>query len=164
MPKEGLKRGRRMKRKHEDVLEDATHADSSAKRIKESEPAEFMSLEAPVGDHEEDMSVAYPPAEERVFFGMLDDEEQEYFKRADEMLELDQFVDPDERKLFIESVYREADGKELKIAHSQSCSRLMERLIRVSNASQLKNLFQKFSGKYVAACWIFWWQAFKTSY
>jgi nucleolar protein 9 len=78
---------------------------------------------------------------------MLDEEEQEYFKRADEMLELDQFTDPDERKLFLESVYREADGTELKIAHSQSCSRLMERLIRVSNASQLKNLFQKFSGK-----------------
>lgn len=139
-----------MKRKHEDVLEDAVHPDS--KRIKESEP-DVMHLEENGAAHDdEDMSAAYPPAEERVFFGMLDDDEQEYFKRADEMLELDQFVDPDERQLFLESVYREADGKELKIAHSQSCSRLLERLIRVSNASQLKNLFQKFSGKYVQ-CW-----------
>ncbi|SMQ55395.1 unnamed protein product [Zymoseptoria tritici ST99CH_3D7] len=146
MPKEGLKRGRRMKRKHEDVLEDVTHPDASSKRIKEAEP-EFMPLNGT--DHDENMDAAYPPAEERVFFGMLDDDEQEYFKRADEMLELDQFSDPDERKLFLESVYREADGKELKIAHSQSCSRLMERLIRVSNASQLKNLFQKFSGNFI---------------
>lgn len=142
MPKEVQKRGRRMKRKAEDVPEDF-RAEPSSKRLKEIEEFEAT---MPSFQEDEDMSAAYPAAE-KVFFGMLDDDEQEYFKRADEMLELDQFGDPEERKLFLESVYREADGKELKIAHSQSCSRLLERLIRVSNAAQLKNLFQKFSGK-----------------
>lgn len=140
MPKEVQKRGRRMKRKAEDVPEDS-RPEASSKRLKEVEEPAMPSFQ-----DDEDMSGAYPPVE-KVFFGMLDDDEQEYFKRADEMLELDQFGDPEEKKLFLESVYREADGKELKIAHSQSCSRLLERLIRVSNASQLKNLFQKFSGK-----------------
>lgn len=144
MPKEVQKRGRRMKRKAEDFPEDS-RPDTGSKRLKELEKAEESAV-MPSFQEDEDMSGAYPAAE-KVFFGMLDDDEQEYFKRADEMLELDQFGDPEERKLFLESVYREADGKELKIAHSQSCSRLLERLICVSNASQLKNLFQKFSGK-----------------
>ena len=78
---------------------------------------------------------------------MLDEEEQEYFKKADEMLELNSFAGPDERDLFLANVYREADGKELKLANSQSCSRLMERLIRLSSPQQLKKLFQKFNGK-----------------
>ena len=38
-------------------------------------------------------------------------------------------------------------GKELKLANSQSCSRLMERLILLSTPNQLKDLFQKFSGQ-----------------
>ncbi|CAD0082721.1 unnamed protein product [Aureobasidium vineae] len=89
------------------------------------------------------------PPVEQVFFGMLDEEEQEYFKRADEMLEMNNFADAEERSLFLANVYREANGKELKIANSQSCSRLMERLIQLSTPAQLKTLFQKFSGNFM---------------
>ena len=87
------------------------------------------------------------PFEDKPFFGMLDEDEQEYFKRADELLEMNNFGDAEERNLFLANVYREANGKELKIANSQSCSRLMERLIQLSTPAQLKTLFQKFSGK-----------------
>lgn len=81
------------------------------------------------------------------FYGLLGEDEQEYFKKADAMLELNQFADPEERNLFLGNVYKEARGKELKIANSQSCSRLMERLILLSTPDQLKSLFQKFSGQ-----------------
>lgn len=81
------------------------------------------------------------------FYGMLGEEEQEYFKRADSMLELNQFTSVEERNHFLTSVYEEAKGKELKIANSQSCSRLLERLICVSNPIQLKALFQTFNGQ-----------------
>ena len=81
------------------------------------------------------------------FYGMLDEDDQEYFKRADTMLELNQFASPEERSLFLVSVYKEAKGKELKIANSQSCSRLLERLICMSTSIQLKELFQKFTGQ-----------------
>jgi nucleolar protein 9 len=83
---------------------------------------------------------------------MLDEEEQEYFKHADEMLEMNSFEDSEQRQLFLANVWREAEGKELKIANSQSCSRLMERLIQLSTPSQLKGLFQRFYGKYVLLC------------
>jgi nucleolar protein 9 len=90
-----------------------------------------------------------PEPEEKEFFGMLNEEEQEYFRRADEMLELNDFAGSEDRDLFIESVYREAVGKELKIASSQSCSRLMERLIQISTTAQKKSLFEAFGGHFL---------------
>ncbi len=86
---------------------------------------------------------------EREFFGMLADQEQEYFRHADELLELNDFPSPEDRHIFLQSVYREARGKELKLASSQSCSRLMERLILLSNARQKKSLFGAFAGHFM---------------
>ncbi|PNY27259.1 Nucleolar protein 9 [Tolypocladium capitatum] len=87
---------------------------------------------------------------ETEFFGMLADEEQEYFRRADGMLELNQFPTSEERDMFLDNVYREAQGKELKLASSQSCSRLMERLIQLSNTAQKKRLFGAFGGHFLS--------------
>jgi nucleolar protein 9 len=83
------------------------------------------------------------------FYGLLDSEEQEYFSKANEVLELNQFNDAEERRLFVDSVYREADGKELKVACSQSCSRLMEKLISLSDMRQIRRLFSKFIGHFL---------------
>ena len=146
MPQENKKRGRRMnKRKHTED-EDPVVEEEASKRLKsqDGEPQEVDFL--PLQTQDESLDHAYPPME-RAFFGMLDEEEQEYFKRADEMLELNSFGAPDERELFLANVYKEAEGKELKIAQSQSCSRLMERLIQLSTSAQLKQLFQAFNGK-----------------
>lgn len=149
MPKEHKKRGRRdeeKKRKREHV-EDPEAASKRRRKSVDEEPQDRQPDEddqQPFQDEAID-GVTRPGA--MPFYGMLDEDEQEYFKRADEMLELNQFDGPDERNLFIESVYKEADGKELKIANSQSCSRLMERLILLSTPKQLKDLFQKFSGQ-----------------
>ena len=133
------------KRKHEETDDGHLLAETSNKRRKSTDvdgEQEFIGMNG----LDESLDGAYPYGE-KAFFGMLDEEEQEYFKRADDMLETNAFGDFDERSLFLSNVYREADGKELKIAQSQSCSRLMERLIQLSTPAQLKNLFQKFSGK-----------------
>lgn len=151
MPQPNKKRGRRMegrKRKHEDGEEEDSEIVESSKRRKSTE-ADHEQEMMPTDGHDDALDGAYPPME-KAFFGMLDDEEQEYFKRADDMLEANTFAEAEERSLFLANVYREADGKELKLAQSQSCSRLMERLIQLSSPDQLKTLFQKFSGKYVA--------------
>ncbi|OHF04528.1 pumilio-family RNA binding repeat domain-containing protein [Colletotrichum orchidophilum] len=84
------------------------------------------------------------------FFGMLADEEQEYFRRADELLELNQFPSSEERDVFLQNVYKEARGKELKLASSQSLSRLMERLIILSNTRQKKQIFNAFAGHFLS--------------
>ena len=154
MPREHkAKRGRReekkeekeLKRKRENGGEDA----QSHKKQKSQDPAEDIDVQITGLDNdyipleEEDAG-----ATERPFYGMLEDEEQEYFRRADELLELNDFPSEEERSLFLENVYREADDKELKIACSQSCSRLMERLILLSSVEQKKKLFEKFGGNF----------------
>jgi nucleolar protein 9 len=154
MPREHkAKRGRReekkeekeLKRKRERGEDDAPRH----KKQKSQDPTEDIDVQMTGLDNdyipleEEDAGAA-----ERPFYGMLEDEEQEYFRRADELLELNDFPSEDERSLFLENVYREADGKELKIACSQSCSRLMERLILLSSVEQKKKLFEKFGGNF----------------
>ena len=147
MPKEHKKRGRReeKKRKRE---EDADLKPSQRRKsdLAHNNVEIILDTDRPVLESEP-VSDHGPGA--LPFYGLLDDDEQEYFKRADSILELDQFPNQEERDLFLANVYKEANGKELKIANSQSCSRLMERLIAVSNTSQLKELFQKFIGQWV---------------
>lgn len=152
MPTENRKRGRREEKKRKREQQDA---DKHTKRTKREEAVEEVLQQYDDGQqyaeeqhaHSEQPidAVTHPGA--MPFYGMLDEDEQEYFKRADEMLELNQFGDAEERAMFLANVWKEADGKELKIANSQSCSRLMERLILLSTADQLKRLFQKFSSQ-----------------
>ncbi|KAK2628821.1 hypothetical protein QTJ16_001924 [Diplocarpon rosae] len=156
MPKESKhSRGRReekkLKRKRDNGDEDV----QQLKRQKSQESAEdvevdFIGLDNsiarafnPVGNEEEELE-----ATERPFYGILEDQEQEYFRRADELLENNDFPSYEERSLFLANVYREAEGKELKIVCSQSCSRLMERLILLSTVEQKKKLFEKFKDNY----------------
>ena len=145
MPKEHKKRGRReeKKRKREEETDQTAPKRHKSQDVEEDVEG-TMDHEGP---HYEDEYAAPARSGEIPFYGMLDDEEQEYFKRADSMLELNQFATQEERELFLANVYKEASGKELKIANSQSCSRLMERLIISSTPTQLKALFQKFSGQ-----------------
>lgn len=155
MPKENRKRGRReeQKKRKRDHADEEVRPKKHKKSVDEHDH-DHDQHDAAAG-HEEDVyqgeeaieGVNRPEA--APFYGMLDEDEQEYFKRADEMLELNQFADPEERTLFLANVYKEADGKELKIASSQSCSRLMERLILLSTPEQLKGLFQQFSGHFL---------------
>lgn len=150
MPREKQKRGRRAeekKRKREDAPEEAV-----TKRPKPStdEPVAVESNNdyIPFDDGEGQNGDAHPP-NDMPFYGLLDTEEQEYFSRANELLELNQFQDAEERQLFVESVYKEAKGKELKVACSQSCSRLMEKLISMSDVHQIRRLFGKFLGHFL---------------
>jgi nucleolar protein 9 len=163
MPTENRKRGRREEKKRKREQQDA---DKDAKRHKREEQVDTVLQQyddaqpspdqtaAPYQDGAMDVDVHVDADVDGVtrpgampFYGMLDEDEQEYFKKADEMLELNQFADPEERAMFLANIWKEADGKELKIANSQSCSRLMERLILLSTADQLKRLFQKFSSQ-----------------
>ncbi|KAK8095703.1 pumilio-family RNA binding repeat domain-containing protein [Apiospora kogelbergensis] len=82
---------------------------------------------------------------EKEFFGMLTDEEQEYFRSVDEVLDVDEFPSQEDRDIYLNNVFIEAQGKELKLACSQSCSRLLERLILMSNTRQKKKLFEQFA-------------------
>jgi hypothetical protein len=131
MPREHkAKRGRREENKGEKKLKRKRERDEDEapryKKQRSHDPADEDVLITGTDNAEVPPEEEEGGATERPFYGMLEDEEQEYFRRADELLELNDFPSEEERSLFLASVYREADGKELKIACSQSCSRLME--------------------------------------
>ncbi|KAK7210416.1 hypothetical protein V2G26_017594 [Clonostachys chloroleuca] len=144
MPKPRTKRGAIREEKKRKRQEEEEHA-VALKRQRQDGENEHWGEGA-----EEDAATQNGMIGEREFFGMLADEEQEYFRRADEMLELNQFPSNEDRDVFLESVWREAQGKELKVASSQSCSRLMERLIQISNTAQKKQLFDAFGGHFLS--------------
>ena len=149
MPKEHKKRGKREEKKRKREA-DQSIIEQSPKRHRSNTGEEDVEIKLDIDPSQyggEEGFDGRPRPGEMPFYGMLDEEEQEYFKRADTMLELNQFPNPEERELFLANVYTEVNGKELKLANSQSCSRLMERLILSSTPDQLKTLFQKFSGQ-----------------
>ena len=154
MPRENKNRGRREEKKLKRKREQDEDTILEAKRQRSQDPT--AEDEAEEGDVQslrtENTIISEQDGErevtERPFYGLLEDEEQEYFRHADELLELNDFPEPEERDIFLANVYKEADGKELKIACSQSCSRLMERLILLSTVEQKKNLFEKFAGNF----------------
>ncbi|OKL60597.1 Nucleolar protein 9 [Talaromyces atroroseus] len=151
MPREKQKRGRRAQEKERQEegkrkLEDDYEGEPALKRQKPSadvEPEDFI----PFDSGEQDVETGNH--DDTPFYGLLDTEEQEYFSRAAEVLELNQFQTAEEQSIFVESVYEEAKGKELKIACSQSCSRLLEKIIALSNTDQLRRLFGKFLGHFL---------------
>lgn len=152
MPQENKHaRGRRdtLKRKREENI-DTVISTQDWKKPRSSQDEESISFKALDNDKTFSAGTGTNAIDvaDRPYYGLLEDEEQEYFRRADELLELNQFPSSEERSLFLANVYREAEGKELKIACSQSCSRLMERLILLSTAQQKKKLFTQFAGNF----------------
>ncbi len=146
MPQEHKKRGRREEKKRKHQGEKDEEEEPPSWRLKQTHgDADLidLNLNGETPHHNQN----WAGRSEIPFYGLLDEDEQEYFKRADSMLELNQFTNDEEKRLFLTSVYKEANGKELKIVNSQSCSRLMERLIIMSNLGQLKTLFQNLNGQ-----------------
>lgn len=166
MPREKQKRGRRAeeknrkneaKRKREEQPAADDYQPPATKRQKPSDETDAAPDYIPLEEEGSEEGQGYyqqqdasgSGAVDTPFYGLLDTEEQEYFSRANDMLELNQFQDAEERRLFLEGVYEEANGKEFKIACSQSCSRLMEKLISMSDVGQIRRLFGKFVGHFL---------------
>ncbi|KAI5960364.1 NOP9 [Candida pseudojiufengensis] len=84
------------------------------------------------------------------FFGLVDSSEIDYFKQAESTLNINSFENDEEREGFINSVIKEAQGKELKLVTNQICSKLMERIVLFANTKQLKEIFKNFSGHFVS--------------
>ena len=157
MPREKKKRGRRaadaQKRKRDDEADNVTtfpkrrrtSADEQQNDLGQQE--NLVPLEQQQDDDDDDNEETTDAITTAPFYGLLSESEREYFKNADRMLEANSFADAEERLLFVRNVAREASGKELKLACTQACSRLLERLMLLADPSQLKSIFQKFAGQ-----------------
>lgn len=144
MPKELKKRGRRAEKQQNqshDIEEPAI------KRRKTDHNGEDFVVNGDAGDdyigfgandHDD------TDQQGTTFYGLLTEEEQEYYANVNTKISADDFEDASDRANFIEAVHRETAGKEIKIASSQSCSRYLEKIIRLSTPNQLRSLFLAF--------------------
>ncbi|KAI1350399.1 pumilio-family RNA binding repeat domain-containing protein [Xylaria sp. FL0043] len=156
--RQAIREERKKKRQqHEVVPDEPAHTAKRRRRNEDNDEDEAAGGDS-TGDQAPEFADGYEQSQagagllpsEREFFGMLSDQEQEYFRSVDEQLDIDSFPSHEERQLFLASVFAEAQGKELKLACSQSCSRLMERLILMANTRQKKKLFEQFAGHFLA--------------
>lgn len=148
MPKELKKRGRRaekQRRTEDDKVE------PSAKRQKLDDfhaDEQNFDVSGDAGDDFISFGTSQIPEESsgfvNTFYGLLTEEEQEYYANINNKINANDFESDEERNVFIEAVYRETAGKEIKIASSQSCSRYLEKIILLSTPLQLQSLFRAF--------------------
>lgn len=121
-------RGRRVKKDNEDD-------------VAGSDTEKYVTSETP----KEEKAVS---KEDQVFFGLVDANELTYFRQAEQTLNINTFGTPEERDMFIDSVFQEAKGKELKLVTNQIGSKLMERLIFCAKLKHIHQLFNTFNGRF----------------
>lgn len=136
MPKEVRKRGRRAE-------------ESRKKERKDIEASEQAADVARVQEFEQRQLEREQEREQMAFYGLVNDQELEYFKQAESTLSVDAFGSAEERLGFVKSVFEEAQGRELKLMTNQICSKLIERLILLANDAQLSTFFRVFNGHFV---------------
>lgn len=90
--------------------------------------------------------------EQMPFFGLLTSEQSGYFKQAESTLALDAFDNSEAKTGFVQSVFEEAKGNELKLATNQICSKLMERLVMLSDEAEIKQLYLECKGFFYQMC------------
>lgn len=147
MPRELKQRGRRAEKQRKDA--DASNS-RPAKRRKTTDTDEnqqfrvsgdagddFISFGQDTNDFEQDDSG-------NTFYGLLTEEEAAYYANVNNKITANDFESESDRSMFIEAVYRESAGKEIKVASSQSCSRYLEKVIQLSTTRQLRSLFEAF--------------------
>ncbi|KPI37401.1 Nucleolar protein 9 [Cyphellophora attinorum] len=148
MPRTKKKRGKfeekREKRQHD-------NSDRSHDNVKRRKLDNGNDIEANENGEEEyffEDTAPGPPVEgadpdksDITYYGLLTDEESTYYANVNAKVAANDFEDEDDRTAFIDAVYRESRGKEMKLASSQSSSRHLEQLLKISNSEQLKNFF-----------------------
>jgi hypothetical protein len=92
MPKENKRRGRRDEKKNEKKRKgrEEAEAENTSKKRKFEDGADFIAL-AGQQENGDGQQENIGGMRDIPFYGLLNTDEQEYFKRADEMLELNQF-------------------------------------------------------------------------
>lgn len=147
MPRELKQRGRRAEKQRKEV--EALN-DRPAKRRKttDADDGRDFTVSGDAGDDfigfGQDQPETGKDEPETTFYGLLTEEEMEYYANVNNKITANDFESDEDRSMFIEAVHRESTGKEIKVASSQSCSRYLEKVIQLSSASQLKSLFQAF--------------------
>ncbi|ORX54716.1 ARM repeat-containing protein [Piromyces finnis] len=73
----------------------------------------------------------------------------QYFSNIEKMLSEQEFENEEEHEMFLNNIYKEIDGNELQLATDKECSRIMEKILRVSNDGQIRVFLNQLNEKYI---------------
>ncbi|KAG4091742.1 ARM repeat-containing protein [Neocallimastix lanati (nom. inval.)] len=73
----------------------------------------------------------------------------QYFSNIEKMLSEQEFEDEEEHEMFLNNIYKEIDGNELQLATDKECSRIMEKILKVSNDAQIRVFLNQLNEKYI---------------
>ncbi|KAI8058172.1 armadillo-type protein [Syncephalis plumigaleata] len=73
----------------------------------------------------------------QVNFGLISEALQEYLNGVHDVIDSEQLQSDEERQVFLQNVYNEVAGHELKLLGDPNCSVTLEKLFIMSNASQI---------------------------
>lgn len=145
MPRELKKRGRRVVPRNKEAN---GHDGPPTKKRRTEEPQLSFTVNGDAGDDFITFGEGHDNDEQNdqqaIFYGLLSEEEQEYYANVNNKISANDFKDDEDKANFIEAVHRESAGKEIKVASSQSSSRYLETIMRLSTANQLRSLFLAF--------------------
>ncbi|KAI9341409.1 armadillo-type protein [Obelidium mucronatum] len=89
-----------------------------------------------------------PSLPEQPELGMVDPDVQVYFMSVEKMLDDNEFETDEDRILFVQNVYREVGANDVKLAADSECSRVLEKLIRLSSDIQVRKLMRSFNAMF----------------
>lgn len=146
MPQGLKKRGRRAEQQRRQA---ENYEDHPRKRAKvEEHHTDYFNVDGNAGDDFISFGQEYSNEDvtdqNATFYGLLTEEEQEYYANVNTKISTNDFDNDLDRTKFIDAVHREMTGKEIKVASSQSCSRYLEKIIKLSTTKQLRQLFVAF--------------------
>ncbi|KAI7869750.1 armadillo-type protein [Spinellus fusiger] len=82
-------------------------------------------------------------------YGEVEEHMLGYFKGIEATLDHPQFETAEDQRLFIDNVFTEVEGNELRLATNYSCSLILEKLLKISDAFQLRVFIDKLRGRTV---------------
>ncbi|VVT51372.1 uncharacterized protein SAPINGB_P003074 [Magnusiomyces paraingens] len=148
MPKEVKKRGRRAEKARKEEKEEQIKQVQQEEEQYQQQYQDFNNDDNDGYYYDDTNGDQGRDEEQGAFFGLVDEQELEYFKQAESTLTVDAFGSSEERRGFVSSVFEESKGKELKLVTNHICSRLIERLILLANDRQVLDLFKALSDNF----------------
>ncbi|KAI9008988.1 armadillo-type protein [Phycomyces nitens] len=82
-------------------------------------------------------------------YGEVEEQLLGYFKNVESSLDDPQFETAEDQRLFVDNVYSEVEGNELRLATNYSCSLILEKLLKISDPFQLRVFMDKLRGRTV---------------
>ncbi|KAJ2085031.1 Nucleolar protein 9 [Coemansia sp. RSA 986] len=119
------------------VMNEATTGEYIPPPMESKDPLFYYDTNAPQDEESQDPLDKISPAS----YGLVNPDLQKYLKSCEGMLDDQAFESAEDRDIFINNVYSEMKNFELQLTTDHECSRILEKLFRISSNYQIRRFF-----------------------